>query len=167
MTDPFISQLPNSQCGWFVRGLMTEEDKLYRWGGQGIILIDGVPGEFYDCSGLIVAKLIASGRYKGPDLNSAALYNTFGKGDAVLAVSNLNFTMGSNARAGALFFWASDPSKPSTIFHVAASLGSGIMIEAGGGNSQTDTVAEAVTKQAMVRVVPFRPCHFACDPFPA
>lgn len=165
--DPFLQSLPNSQRGWFVRGLLTEEDNPYIWGGQGWIVVDGQPFEVYDCSGLIVAKLIAAGRYKGSDLNSGGLWAHFAVGGAIIATGPLNFTKGANAAPGALFFWASDPAKPSSIYHVAASLGNGMMIEAGGGTSKTTTVDAAIKSAAMVRVVPFRPCHFACDPFPS
>lgn len=163
--DPFIATLPNSQRGWFAYFLLGEQDRPYIWGGQGWQVLDGHPEEVYDCSGLIVAKLERAGRYKGPDLNSGALYATFSKGNGLVSVSATNFTKGTVAAPGALFFWASDPTKASSIYHVAASLGNGMMIEAGGGNSKTKTVADAIKSEAMVRVVPFRNCHFACDPF--
>jgi cell wall-associated NlpC family hydrolase len=82
--------------------------KPYQWGGAG-------PGS-YDCSGLTMRAWERAG--VSLPHSSRMQYGTVGK------VSY------SAMRPGDLIFWATDPSDPSTIHHVALYAGGGMMVEA-------------------------------------
>lgn len=93
----------------------------YAWGGGGTNgpgwgwgIDEGVWG--FDCSGLTQYAYAQAGI--SIERNSRAQYATLPK----VGVNNL--------RAGDLVFWATDPSNPQTIHHVAIYLGDGRIVEA-------------------------------------
>ena len=112
----------------------------YRWGGD-----DTING--FDCSGLIQEILAAVGMDPPGDQTAQGLYAYF------LPRQMLT----SNAlAAGALCFYGASEDR---ITHVGFSLGNGCMVEAGGGNSRTQTRADAARQNAYVRVRPIQHRH--------
>lgn len=154
MTDSFIQGLPTTKRGWFIWNLLADINTLYRWGGQG--------PRGQDCSGLMVEALQAAGELRlGQDRTSRGLY-------ADLQAENLSIPLplpeGQALEPGTLLFWSSNGT-PQGIYHVAAALTPGWMIEAGGGDSRVLTPEDADRRQAFVRVVPLRFPNYMGDPF--
>lgn len=105
----------------------------YRWGGD-----DPMAG--FDCSGFVLEVLAAFG-FKLPDQNAASLY--------VWCKTN-NYR--NEVRAGSLAFFGKD----GDITHVGLCINTDLMIEAGGGGSQTVDLEAAVKQNAYLRVRPIR-----------
>ena len=105
----------------------------YRWGGD-----DAVGG--FDCSGLMIELLKSVGVLpQGFDATSQGLRQHFP------AVSP------QDAKFGDLVFFGTSAGGAT---HVGLYLGSGLMLEAGGGDATTTTLERAATQNAFVRVRP-------------
>lgn len=91
-----------------VRFAMAQVGKPYIWGATGPY--------GYDCSGLALASWRAAGVYL-PRTAAAQYY----------AGAHIPL---SQVQPGDLIFWASDPSDPATIYHVAISLGGDSTVQA-------------------------------------
>ena len=100
----------------------------YRWGGS-----DRFNG--FDCSGFIQEILDSVG-----DQTAQALFEAFKN-------KEIDFTLGI-PECSIIFFGKSK----SQITHVAMSIGSGSMIESGGGGSKTLTLNDAIKQNACVRI---------------
>lgn len=105
----------------------------YRWGGS-----DRFTG--FDCSGFIQEVLDAVGIDPRGDQTAQGLYNAF---------SQCEIDHTAPIPECALLFFGKSKSQ---ITHVAMSLGSGSMIEAGGGGSKTVTTADAISQNACIRI---------------
>ncbi len=104
----------------------------YRWGGDD--LVDGV-----DCSGLCIELLQAAGVFpKGFDANAAGLWN-------------FAFEKTTAPRFGSLVFFG-----VPAVTHVGFCLNELLMLEAGGGGSQTTSREAAAKQNAYVRVRPIK-----------
>ena len=104
----------------------------YRWGGD-----DAIDG--FDCSGLVIELLKAVGVLpEAFDATAQGLRQRFP------AVSP------QEAKFGDLVFFGT----PALAGHVGMYLGSGLMLEAGGGDSTTTTDERAAKQNAFVRVRP-------------
>lgn len=99
---------PNRAAAAAIAFALGEQGKPYVWGAEG--------PDAYDCSGLMQRSYQAAGIIL--DRVSADQYHD----GAMLPVRN--------AQAGDLLFWATDPSNPDTIHHVAMYLGDGKIVEA-------------------------------------
>lgn len=111
--------------GWVKRGTP------YLWGGD-----DPIKG--FDCSGLISELLRVTGRLKYRErLSSQQLYQRFSGHEVVPPVL-----------PGDLLFFG------TPVGHCAIALDGQSMIEAGGGDSGTDTEDEAARSNAFVRIRP-------------
>ena len=109
----------------------------YHWGG------DDSAGA--DCSGFVCEALRASGHLGSRErLSSAGLYSRFHKAR--------NTVSPSEAIPGDLVFWA----REGRVNHVAMLHTSGFVIEAGGGDADTNTLEEAIAENAFVRIRPLR-----------
>lgn len=107
----------------------------YKWGGD-----DPING--YDCSGFVQECLRAVGRLPaGGDMTAQSLYEKF-RAKHVTA-----------PQLGHIIFYGDSLSK---IHHVTLALSSELMIEAGGGGSKTNTLADAAAQNAYIRVRPIR-----------
>lgn len=108
----------------------------YRWGGSN-------PLQGFDCSGLVIEVFKSLG-VLGPsvDMTSQGLYLWAKNGGRV-----------GERRPGALAFFGKSKSQ---ITHVAILLDEKLMIEAGGGDSRTTTLAAAEKTGACVRIRPIR-----------
>jgi peptidoglycan DL-endopeptidase CwlO len=80
----------------------------YVWGAAG--------PDSWDCSGLTMGAWAAAGVYL-PHYSVDQYYDT----------TPVSY---ADIRPGDLIFWATDPSNPNTIFHVAMYIGNGQMIQA-------------------------------------
>ena len=109
----------------------------YRWGGD-----DPING--FDCSGLVQEILAAIGMDPEQDQTAQGLYNHFSK------PGNHTAEMWP---AGALCFFGDSDKR---ITHVGFSIGSGLMVEAGGGGSKIISRDTAATANAYVRVRPIQ-----------
>ena len=118
----------------------------YRWGG------DDFSG--FDCSGLAVEMLKAGGLMtETEDATAQMLFDSL-KG----------FETGQPI-TGCLVFFGKSRHK---ITHVGICIDSYLMIEAGGGNSKTGTITDAIRQNAFVKVRPIRRRKDVvayCDPF--
>lgn len=103
----------------------------YRWGGDDAI-------EGFDCSGLALEVLSAFG-FKLPDMNAHALYRWCKES-----------SYRSEGRAGALVFYG----RPDAVTHVGVMINKDLMVEAGGGGSQTLNRQAAVDHNAYIRIRP-------------
>lgn len=104
----------------------------YKWGGD-----DPMAG--FDCSGLALEFL------KATAILLQESYDTNAQGLRVL----LNRQKVSKPIAGALVFYGKTRAT-----HVAICLDESLMIEAGGGNSTTEDLDDAIVQNAYVRVRP-------------
>ena len=120
----------------------------YRWGGDDTL--DG-----FDCSGLVLELLKASGAYAahGADTTAAGLYQLFSglpHGEPVF---------------GSLAFYGRD-----AVSHVAFCLNESDMLEAGGGGHKTLTKDDAAKQNAYVRIRPIKSRNdlvgFRAPPYP-
>jgi cell wall-associated NlpC family hydrolase len=103
----------------------------YKWGGNSAP--DG-----YDCSGLVCELLKAQGLLGNKeDYSAAQLFNLFKDNQT------------TKPRRGTLCFYGKNLS---TISHVAFCINPTQIVEAGGGNSEVKTLADAIAKQACVRI---------------
>lgn len=120
---------------WLARYLFSLVGTRYVFGGKKAL--GGL-----DCSGLVCEALCATGVLPhGTVLNAQALFNRFEHQGA------------NDFRIGALVFYGSSVLR---ITHVGILLDSRLMIEAGGGNEETDTLQEAIERNAFVRMRPYR-----------
>jgi cell wall-associated NlpC family hydrolase len=107
----------------------------YKWGGDNPI--DG-----FDCSGYVQWVLQGVGIDPKGDQTAQDLFNYFlSNGDAADVV-----------KAGTLVFYGKSPNH---ITHVAIANGPYTILEAGGGDSRTKTLAEAKKRGACVRQRPY------------
>ena len=112
--------------GWAQSGIP------YRWGGD-----DPIRG--FDCSGMLSELLRQVGRLKYNErLSAAGLYQRFARG----------FEIMPPVLTGDLLFFG------TPVGHCAIALDGHSMIEAGGGDSGTDTEDEAARSNAFVRIRP-------------
>lgn len=110
----------------------------YIWGG------DDATG--LDCSGLVIELLKSFGIVpSGFDATAKGLFN--------ILKSRTGSTVTPTDQFGRLVFFGRDVSE---ISHVAFCLGGGLILEAGGGDSKTTSEAEAVKRNAFVRVRPLK-----------
>lgn len=110
----------------------------YIWGGND-------PLNGLDCSGLVLWLKVSSGKWKhGVDANAQGIF-THLRGKGRESAKHWGF--------GALAFYG---PHSADIRHIAFCLNQNLMIEAGGGDSTTRTVADAKIKGACVRVRPVR-----------
>jgi cell wall-associated NlpC family hydrolase len=115
----------------------------YRWGGD-----DPVLG--FDCSGLVCELLRSVGKLNLHErLSSQMIYERFHIVCQPIPQDEIE--------PGDLLFWASNRDE-RRIYHIAACIEPGYMIEAGGGNAETDTPEEAAARNAFVRIRPLRDC---------
>jgi len=105
----------------------------YIWGGNG---------PFFDCSGFVQEVLASVGVDPAGDQTAQALYDTCKARE-----------WPSQFAHGSLLFYGKSRDK---ITHVAILLNDSLMIEAGGGDSSTLTLEDAIKKGAMVRQRPIR-----------
>jgi cell wall-associated NlpC family hydrolase len=106
----------------------------YKWGGN-------CPPDGYDCSGLVCELLKAQGLLSSKeDYSAAQLFNLF-KDNQTL-----------KPRRGTLAFYGKNLS---AISHVAYCINGTQIVEAGGGNADTKTLADAIERQACVRIRPY------------
>lgn len=110
----------------------------YRWGGKH-------PAQGLDCSGLVQILLQSVGVDLPGDQNAQAYYDHFEKKNSGI--------LPSPAGPGWLLFFGKDARH---ITHVAMSLDSYRMIEAGGGDSSTLSLERSIEQRASVRVVPVK-----------
>jgi peptidoglycan DL-endopeptidase CwlO len=106
-TDPS----PPSPSGGAAAAIAFARDQLgepYVWGAAG--------PDSWDCSGLTMGAWAAAG-VQISHYSVSQYYET----------THISY---SQIRPGDLIFWASDPSNPNTIFHVALYIGNGQMIQA-------------------------------------
>jgi len=122
-----------------VEYLMLFMGTLYGYGGD-------MPFVSLDCSGLICEGLRAYGviRYN-EDLTSQGIYNRLSKRDGSISVRY------TNIRANDILFFGGLHSR---IIHISIAKNSWQMLEAGGGDSTTITEADAINKDAFVRIRP-------------
>ena len=109
--------------------------KPYKWGGSTAI-------EGFDCSGLVCELLKSEGIIGNKDDFSAArLFDLFKERQT------------TKAKRGTLVFYGKNLA---SISHVGYCLNADQMIEAGGGNSETTTLVQAIARQACVRIRPIK-----------
>lgn len=138
---------------WYLKAIflvncLTHVGKPYIWGGQTPINVSSTasrPG--MDCSGYAQIVLDAFGIDPVGDQNAHGLYRHFLKPENGVELNNF-----TKPPIGALLFYSKTGGKKIT--HVAISIGSGLLVEAGGGGSRTRTVEDAIKQGAFVRVRP-------------
>lgn len=121
----------------------------YIWGGD-----DPIGG--LDCSGLAQEVLSSVGLDPDGDQTADGLYRIF--------KSKQVGSPDGDWPSGALVFFGT----ASKVTHVGVSIGSGLMLEAGGGGSKTISRDAAINQNAFVRIRPInRLADFVacCDPF--
>src|SRR4030042_1482920 len=121
----------------------------YLWGGD-----DPLAG--FDCSGLVVEVLQAVGIIPNKsDYTAAALYERFDKGAV------------DRGYMGCLVFWYGSDKKEK-IIHVEMMIDEFHVVGASGGGSTTTTLADAISRNAFVKMrpLPYRGDRYLiCDPF--
>lgn len=103
----------------------------YKWKGNSPL--DGL-----DCSGFVCEVLRSVGLIGKEDYSAQMLYDKFKKNQSDLQEGSL------------LFFGKSE----TALTHVAIAIDDYLMVEAGGGDSTTDTLEKAIARNAYVRVRP-------------
>lgn len=98
------------------------------------------PVSGFDCSGLVCELLRAKGVIGREDMSAQGLYHKF--------KDSLNCIY---PQAGCLVFYGKSKEE---ISHVSYCLSAGKIIEAGGGDHTTKSVADAAAKNACVRIRP-------------
>lgn len=117
-------------------------DVPYRWGGQS-------PLVGFDCSGFIVALFHEVGLLdQKRDLTAHGLWVEYSP-----KAIDRNW---ARVQPGCLVFWG-EPTRS----HVAMSAGTGLVIEAGGGDQSTVTRTDAIERDARVRL---RPMDYRGEP---
>lgn len=106
----------------------------YKYGGQS-------PPEGLDCSALSRILLKAGGIALDSSHNAQRLYDVFQAHPT------------PSACLGDLVFYG---DSPSSISHVAMALSAHVHVEAAGGDSSTNTLADSIARRAFVRVTPIR-----------
>lgn len=110
----------------------------YRYGGNSHLL-------GFDCSGYALEIMRAAGYVKsGQDMSANDLYKF---------IEPYCSTLDSVPRAGALVFFGESVTK---ITHVGFALDGYLMLEAGGGDSQTLELKDAIARNAFIRLRPIR-----------
>jgi cell wall-associated NlpC family hydrolase len=107
----------------------------YRWGGD-----DPMGG--YDCSGFVQEILAAFGKDPPGDQTADSLYRHFLKHGDLKSYCNIGY----------LLFYGS----AQRITHTGIGVTTGLMAEAGGGDSRTLSVKDASARNAFVRIRPYR-----------
>lgn len=127
--DSFVQ---NRSMEWLIHYALAFVKIPYRFGGN-------YPPTGLDCSGLVCEILKAGGAIGNKeDLSAQELFNRFQDNGRWNAYS-----------PGTLVFYGESTAK---ITHVAWMIGSGMVIEAGGGLSTTVTLEDAEKQNAFVRV---------------
>jgi cell wall-associated NlpC family hydrolase len=109
----------------------------YKWGGD-----DPLAG--YDCSGFVLELLKSSGLVPNAlDLNAQQIHDKFP-------------SKSPSPQLGDLAFYG----KAGNIIHVGFCLNAAQMVEAGGGGSHTNTLADATRDNAYIRI---RPINYRAD----
>lgn len=104
----------------------------YKWGGSGR---DGI-----DCSGLVQELLKSVGIAPPVDSNCQALFEYYSTRGQQIPLP----------KAGALVFYGKD-----RMTHIALAIDDTRIVEAGGGDSKVNTRADAIARNAWVRVRTF------------
>jgi len=109
----------------------------YKWGGNN-------PVEGFDCSGLVLELLVASGKWPhGKDANCQMIWEHF----------KANKVPGARPSAGDLVFFG---KSVKAITHIGFCINDQYMIEAGGGDSTTTSNEVAAKRNAFVRIRPIK-----------
>lgn len=131
----------------------------YRWGGD-----DTING--FDCSGLVQEILASVGLDPAEDQTAQQLFSIFKRNAIPMPIGNTNLeSFAAALPVGTLVFYGKSIDK---ITHVGISIGSGRMIEAGGGGSKTTSAEAAALQNAFVRIRPIlKRSDLVCvaDPF--
>lgn len=107
----------------------------YKWGGNSVI-------EGLDCSGLVCELLKTQGLIGNKeDFSASRLFDVFKEYPT------------TKAKRGTLVFYGKNLA---SISHVAYCINPTQIIEAGGGNADTITLAQAIARQACVRIRPIK-----------
>lgn len=110
----------------------------YRFGGNSHLL-------GYDCSGFVLEILRAAGYVKShQDMTAQELFKF---------MEPYCNTLEQTPKAGSLVFYGKSVTQ---ITHVGFALDQWLMVEAGGGDSQTLELRDAIAKNAFVRIRPIR-----------
>lgn len=103
----------------------------------------------FDCSGFVCEILKSVGILRESErLSADMMYKRYKKYDRGIA--------------GDLAFLIDDKDKA---YHVGLLIGNGLLIQAGGGDSQTDTLQESIDQNAFVKIRPVWKSAVFCNPF--
>ena len=110
----------------------------YVWGGSH-------PAQGYDCSGFVQEVLASQGIDPKGDQTAGMLYTTLVHEGYVIKFSP------SEIKRNDILFFGKDK-----VTHVAIAIDKNLMLEAGGGGSKTNTIADSIRDEAMIRIRPIR-----------